>query len=348
MLGSCSKSDATATTRSYAGAGSEWNSTLNPDGTFVITHSPTVGAAADVTVNGTYVTEPTGFLLLTVGSATGTGAPAAGAQAYALEIPNTVFFLKPIGVNSNIIAMIPSGGCPATLLSENWIKMKVDTSWTAALDVNGTFTFDPTSGAATVTHKYSLNTPAGDLGTMAVGTGTCSGGLLSIVGGGAGGVDLFLTQTGGAIVHVGTANEGSNGDQIIFAMPPTSAAVAPTDLAGNYIGLVFTSSGGGTNFPAKLTLAAGGGGVTGPGYQISDVASGATTTGGAKLVINTAGISNGFVSGTMDTTSPTGGGVAKPMTCMALPNAGGSGHTILSCAALDQSNAFFSFLLTSI
>ena len=189
-------------TQTYTGAGSRWDVELASDNTFTITHRPSASGAVDMTVNGTYQALASGFLKLTVGSATGTGAPSPGDAGYALNVPGYVFILKPIDPNSDqIIPMIKSGSCPTGNMSANWVMVK---GTNVNGEVYGTFAFDATTQTASLPTQYDLSHSPGASYTL--GSGTCKDGVLSVGGG-----DMFLTEGGGAIVHV---NPGSNSDEI--------------------------------------------------------------------------------------------------------------------------------------
>lgn len=361
-LNSCGSSNNGSTTTSYIGAGSQWEVTLNSNGnTFVITHAPSVGGTTDLTVNGTYVSESTGFLQLTVTSSSGAGsggitAPAAGTLLNALNIPGLVFLVSPVGqTNGNITAMIPTGNCPSGALNLNWVQLKTPSGFSyGSSDVFGIFNFS-TAGVALVANQYIVEPPFTGSAPTTVGTGTCSGGTVSITN-----ADLFLTSGGGAIVHANTSGEGSGNDQIFFALPQTAGPVTVTSLAGNYAGLAFaTNTGGGFNtqdFPLSMTLAVSGSNVTGSAYQLTDITTGAHGTGagtGANIVINADGNSNGFVTGTIDTSNPAGGGAAKGFACEVLP-AGTQllglpaiNNTILACVGVDQNQNFLSAIFVS-
>ena len=223
--------------------------------------------------------------------------------------------------------------------------MKVEHSWTATNnDVSGTFSFDATTGVASVLSDFNLAALTTDQGTHALGTGTCANGTLSLPNDTG---DLFLTTAGGAIVHTSPSMESTGDDGIIFALPPAAAAIVPSSLAGNYAGLAF-ASGADSDFPVSLTLTANGSGVSGPGVKLTDVTTGTPDTGGALITLSTAGTANGVVNGTMDTTSTTGGGMAEPMTCVVQQHAGTNSQTVMACATIDaNSQKFFSIVLAS-
>ena len=351
-IASCSSSKSSTSPQTYVGAGSQFSISIDSPaaGQFTLTHAPAVGGTSDLTINGTYAARSTGFLVLTVTSVTGSGsggvtAPSVGDTAYGLNIPGFVFFLKPMGSNAPLIPMVPSGGCPPSSLALNWMLVKPQTAstWTSSTDTYGTFSYDTTTGAANVSSKYEYSGTSD--GSMSVGSGGCSGnsGILSITGGSGNGADLFLTPSGGAIVHTGTSNESTGGDQIIFAMPTPASAISIPSLAGNYAGIVFQNASGGRNFPVIVTLAASSNTVSGTGSQLTDPADASSTAGSVSLTLNaTPGGLNGFATGTI-----TSNGGPQTLVCEAQPNAGSTTNTVLACVGADGSSNFFSVILTS-
>ena len=99
---------------SYQGPGSHYLVALDDDGTFHIEISDDPSSAADTIVDGIYTRLATGFLDMTVRSASGVDAPSPGDQAIALEIPGFALLLKPLDSNGEIIPMIEAGECPSS------------------------------------------------------------------------------------------------------------------------------------------------------------------------------------------------------------------------------------------
>ncbi|MBI2734645.1 MAG: hypothetical protein HYX44_15465 [Aquabacterium sp.] len=79
--GGVSSGAAAVSSRSYAGAGTDWSWTFNSDGTFAATESTT-----NSTINGTYTSVANGLNKLTVTASTGQG-PAPGTVIPGLEVP---------------------------------------------------------------------------------------------------------------------------------------------------------------------------------------------------------------------------------------------------------------------
>ncbi|MCB0405925.1 MAG: hypothetical protein KDD51_14175 [Bdellovibrionales bacterium] len=227
LLGSCGGSGSGSSSNSYAGPGSDWSAQLFSDNSFTITESTN-----SLTVNGTYSRLSSGFIKLTVSSATGTGAPSPGDIAYGLDVPGFVFFLKPLS-GDQVIAMVSSGSCPSGGLDFNWVSTNVESSVSniATKDTYGTFTWDQNSGSTSVSKKYAVNAPTTDLGSQALSTLTCSSGV-----GSTGTAKMYFTSGGGAIVNTNTSDASTANFIVAMEKEPISAA---SDLDGNWVGLVF-------------------------------------------------------------------------------------------------------------
>jgi len=155
-----STSTTTTASSSYVGAGSVWDVQMNADKTFTINHQLTAASAIDMTIIGTYATLPSNFLLLTVGSVTGSSVfkPAAGDTAYALEVPGYAFFLKPISsTDTQIVPMVSAGTCPTVASSLNWVSVKSGLAPNnAGNEFFGTVVYDPVAGNITSGAGYAL------------------------------------------------------------------------------------------------------------------------------------------------------------------------------------------------
>ncbi len=308
-LGACSKDDASDSTYSYAGPGSNWGATIRSDGTFTITESD-----SSLTVEGTHTTLSSGFMKLTVTSATGADAPSAGQQAYAVNIPGVVFLLKPIGGGENqIIPMVASGSCPTSDQNLNWVQMSNSHTIDSSTDVLGTYAFDFETNTPSLPNKYNL--AGGDEGTGTISAISCSAGVATVSGGGGGGGGtMYLTASGGAIVK--TTNS------TIMAMP--SGSVSTSVLAGDYVGLVFS---GGDDHPVNATMSSGS----------LTVASVNADTGAAEGSI-TSTVINGFTEN-----SPAAGflsgqfaaATSEKVVCMAQADVAGSGKNYIFCIGDD-------------
>lgn len=295
---------------SYAGPGSNWNATLNTDRTFVITES-----TAGLTVNGTYAELSTGYLRLTVTSATGGGAPSPGDQAIALYIPGYVFLLKPLGDGSPIIPMVPTGECPSSNLGLNWILTSTTSDVTSPTQESfGVFQYTASTNSAALPSKYNITD--GALGAGTIGTYSCSAGVGSV----GGGVTMYFNPAGGAVVK----NTGG-GSEVILAMKQ-STIVSTTALNGNYSGLVFMNDAGGDDVkPITGSFTNG----TGSFAILTDLDTGATSpTETATITLGAADTpSAGFVGGNLAVTAD----ATNPMKCMVTLDANSSGKDIIFC-----------------
>lgn len=328
---SCAKEDESSlgggASYNYAGPGSNWTATISGS-SFTITESD-----AGLTVNGSVETLSSGFKKLTVSSASGSGAPSSGDQAYGLDVPGVVFLLKPLEANSEIIPMVASGSCPTATTNMNWIVTKMDSDADAddpGQDALGTATFSGTT--ASLPFQYSLT--GATVGTnISLGTFSCSNGKATVSG-----AEMYLTQAGGAIVRTGYDTPSDDTDDgIILAMPGQS--ISSGDADGNYAGLVFTT---GDTYPVKATVSA---------SSISVQQIDPDTGSDAGSISDTVNISafnspnTGFISGSLNSDSN------KKVMCNVNTNLVGTGKSIIFCSGMDSTGGanddLFAVLLIS-
>lgn len=264
ILNSCSKKESVSqspTAVAYQGAGSRW--TVNfTSGAFEIKKYPdATTTTATFTVNGTYVDYSNRFRKLTVTSATGAGAPTAGAEAFGIEIPGFAFILKPAGDSSSEpIVMVTSGTCPTTGFSGNWIAADFE-SGTATTDTQdafgtATFTISGASSSAVITRKTFVTGSPLSNSSLSFNSSNCSGGVLDA----GGGVSMYLNTAGGALVST-TASK-------IFAAPTQGADFNQAAAAGTYSGVAFVADATEKQIPVKIVIPASG---NGSGAQITDL-----------------------------------------------------------------------------
>ncbi len=241
-------SSSSSSNGSYAGPGSKWTAEFT-DGSFVVRKYANAAATSpDVTVNGDYEELSTGFRKLTVTSATGTGAPSSGVEAYGLDIPGLAFFLKPAGdANSEPIVMVKSGDCPTANFTGNWIAADFEAGTTTddTQDAFGTasFTINGASSSANIVRLTFETGTTLSPNSLSFDSANCSGGVLDV----GGGVEMYLTTAGAALVKT----PGSK----IFAAPAGSSAVTQSDLAGTYSAIAFVSDNPSQKqIPVKLVI----------------------------------------------------------------------------------------------
>lgn len=287
-----SSSNSETATSTYQGAGSKWSLSIGNanTGSFAISKYASAGAAtAEMTVTGTYERFTNQFVKLTVTSATGSGAPAAGSLAYGLEVPGYAFFLKPMSGNSEPIVMIQGGNCPSTNFEANWIIAKprpdlgtidntVDMFGRAVINFNGSNSSlvvnqsEPVNGTALTSGGGNGNGTS----TLPFDLTTCSNGIIRIADQSEF-FDMYFTSSGSVLVKF----PSTSGNQIIFASPKTNTAVVQADIAATFSGLVFQEGGSSDNlFPVKLVIPASGNGT---GTEIDNVEADSTTTDGIVL-----------------------------------------------------------------
>ncbi len=340
---------------SYNGPGSRWNVSLTDSGTFTITKSETATSPVVLTITGSYVDLPAGFVKLTAGNVVAdpsvTNPPSAGDAAYALNVPGYVFFLKPIDPTSDqVIPMVSSGSCPTSNFDANWVNVNVQNGISAAdpaSSMYGTFSFDATTGTPALPSTYSLTQIS--LGVDNLSGGNCTDGILILNNNlGVPETEAYLTNNNGAIVRTGidTPNDETDDTYIFGLAKETLADIA--NLADNYAGLLFDASQitGSQISPVSVTCDATGACT---GTIVTDIDTNTLSTETVNLSLTT--LNNpeaGFITGTISV--PSGGGtVSGNLTCMANINAQGSGKNIVSCVGQSpgDNTQLFNILLVS-
>jgi len=355
VISACSGgSDTTATTGSgattvaaaaYSGPGSKWNFNLATDGTFDIERSAGIGAPIDMTIAGSYSRLSSGFLKLTVGSTTGTNAPAAGETAWAVEVPGYALLVKPIQANSDqMIAMVAAGSCPSGDLMANWVLVKQEAGMDATntqSDYIGTFSYNAASGAASLPAKYSIAAPTVDLGAGVLpANGGCVDGIWSFSD-----ATMYLTNNGGAMVHTfGSSLTTEDDDNFIFALKQKAIGnVSAMD--GDYAGMLFDGAGTAGNKIVPISMSCTSG--TCIGANVVNIDTGAVDTSSTVTVLLSGTVDSpqpGIISGTISTGTSTGN-----VTCMIDINASGTGKKIGSCIgqAPDDATQMFNVMFVS-
>ena len=244
--GSSSSSTTTTSDSNYSGPGSKYDVTLASDGSFEVTHRETAASAIDMTVSGSYTRQSNGIVKLDIsGAVDASGAtlltPANGDVAWAIDVPDYAFFLKPMGDGDQLVPMVISSSCPTTDFNGNWLNVNTEATGDAtstARDYFGTFSYIASSGAADVASKYSLANMTSNLGATSLNSGTCSDGLMTVAAGTSNESLLYLSPKG-AIVRTGTFTPtDETDDKFIFAFT-TTALSSIADLDGNYAGMLF-------------------------------------------------------------------------------------------------------------
>ncbi|GEM_PF-1935516 len=333
---------------SYAGPGSRWDVSLDGNGAFTITMKQTQGGPDVLDIAGSYQELPSGFLKMTVTSASSTDpvnepAPNTGDAAYALNVPGYVFVLKPIAPNSDqIVPMVASGTCPTSDLDANWVLVKMDQNASAA-DVNnelyGTFHYNAASSQASLPARYHPSN-TGSTGSFNLSAGVCSAGVMVVNNE----AEMYLTTSGGAIVRTGfqTPNDDTD-DSFIYAF--SRQAIGNTgNLQGTYAGLLYDGNApaGSRNQPVSVSCDAAG---SCTGALLTDIDNNLVSTQTVTITLGTADIpSDGLVAGTI-TEGASNGGLA----CAVNINAQGSGRNVVSCVGQSpQDNTqLFNILMVS-
>ncbi|VAW78975.1 hypothetical protein MNBD_GAMMA13-221 [hydrothermal vent metagenome] len=338
----------------YAGPGSRWDVALAGDGAFSITKRETATTPVVMTVTGTSVELPSGFIKLTVGNVTAdasvTDAPSAGDAAYALNVPGYVFFLKPLdSTDDQVIPMVASGSCPSSNFAANWVNVNVEDDVSANNPLEsmyGTFNFDVATGTPTLPSTYSLTQSS--LGADNLAGGSCADGILILNNDqGDSETEVYLANNGGAIVRTGIDTPDETDDTYIFGLAQeTIADIA--NVADEYAGLLFDASqlAGDQISPVSVSCNAAGACT---GTIVDDIDTNTLSTETVTISLTT--VDNpevGFITGTISV--PAGAGTVEgALTCMANINAQGTGKNIMSCVGQspDDNTELFNILLVS-
>ncbi len=320
LLAACGGGGGSGTTvksgNSYAGPGSSWTFNLYDDGSFAATETD---ADPDLEISGTWATTDSGFKKLTVSTTSDASSVAVGSTGYGVDIPGVVFLLKPFN-GDQLITAVKTGECPQASFTANWIMANKNADAGAGSDLFGTFSYDSTTGSATLPSKYDIDNntvapgPHDNLGTF-----TCADGIANVAD-----AKMYLTQIGAAIVHTngGTPNDKTD-DNFIVAMQ-SQALGTSSAIDDEYIGLVFETSSGGDNlFPVYVNLSGG----TGTGQEITNVDTNDLDPGTVTINYSGAGLgvdnpSNGLVNATVG---------LEELHCTANTNVNGSGKNFLYC-----------------
>ncbi len=343
-----SDSAAPTTATAYSGPGSKWDISLSSNNTFSVTHRDTATDPVDMTVTGTYTRQTNGIVKLTVGAAVdGAGSalssPANGDTAWALDVPGYAFMLRPMDATSDqLIPMVVSGECPTTDLNGNWVTVKTDVgadATNAARDFFGTFQFDSTTQTGNLPSRYSLANPTSNQGANALGSGTCSDGIMNISDG------IMYLATNGAVVRTGTSTPAdSTDDNFIFALGQKSIT-SVANLEGTYAGMLFDDNNASGSKINPVRMVCDNAGACTAAQFDTDL----TTALPGSVAFDFSGgtpdiPSSGWITGTI---TDTGSG---NISCMLDIDAAGTGKKIASCVGQspDDNTKLFNVLFVSI
>jgi hypothetical protein len=216
------------------------------------------------------------------------------AEAYALEIPGTVLFVKPAG-GPEVIVCAARGECPSADATYNWVELleypfasATDTVYgTADSTVTGTnFDFSIT--------KYLLDGTG--IGSDSVSGFTCTGGEMTHSSSAS---VISITPSGVLIIDHGPSAGGAVG----IEAPSSSVEMGLVTGSGReYRGLLFKDEATGGETEAIWARPDGSGGLTGGGYD--DFEAGTESADNAAI---TFGAQNnpGVVNGTLTDSSGT-------------------------------------------
>jgi hypothetical protein len=335
---SSSSTAATASDRSYAGAGSDWRFTLKGDGSFSGTESETSS-----TINGTYSTTSTGLIKVTVTSKSGDHTPAVGTVLSGMEIPGFALVFAPILDNEDqLVGTIATGKCPTEDWTNNFINLQFNlssvdmTKTTGAFnqgssyegDLFGTFKWNAAAGTGAPLTHYVVAGYTELFPTSPGISGTCVDGILSTTS-----FNAYLAPGAGfvKVTETGSPNKGNG----IIAMPRyTLGSLSAVD--GEYGGFIYDgNSGTATKIrPIKATAAAGS--LSIESLSPTDLVTPDGLASGTATLTDYDSPSIGFIKGTI--------GSAK-LICMAGTNILDSGKNALYCLGQNPSDLTKPYML---
>ncbi len=312
----------------YIGAGSYWEWDLNTDGSFTATKRDSRTGPVVMTINGTYVTNSTGFYTFTVGSATGTdpGLPASGVTAHGFGVPGVVLMVKAEGGSDDDLLVMPalSGTCPSGTVDFNWVQASPgsDSGNLYTKDIWGNASLTLAAGSLTGS-KFKFNDD-NEFGVTLTTHNGCSAGEYVFSGG-----KINMTSSGVGLVKSDGTDSGSD----ILALPRETTVTLDTVRNKEYLGLVFSRNGGNGDIkPLNVSIGA----ANGTYSLLSDVATGATSeTGTITLIEAGTGQRAGFVkmtaSGSSSERTPT-------MWTAVVSNINGSNRTLMFASGGNVKN----------
>lgn len=329
LVAGCGSSSSTSVSsgnsKAYNGPGSKWDVELFSNSNFSIErrNSPTDPVTTEI--EGSYARYDSGFLGLTVESATGVYAPSPGDEAWALEVPGYALLLKPLD-GDQLIPMVSAGTCPSGDFDANWVIVKQRVGADAEdsdQDYFGTFSYDRSTATAELPSKRALSTGFPTvLGGSSLDGNSCSNGLM-LVGTAPDIAAMYLTNTGGAIVQTNINDE----DDAQFILALAQKEIGSLDqLDGDYAGMLFDESNPDGNKIAPVAMSCDTGVCT--GTLVTDIETGTTSADTVTITLNgTLNFPNdGFVTGTIADSSDSGN-----LACMADIDANNQDKTIVSC-----------------
>ena len=324
--GGGSSSSGSSSGESYQGPGSYWSVDLDEDGSFVVTVSEEPGTPTLLTVNGTYLRHASGFVELTVGTATGTDAPSPGDRAIGLEIPGFAFLLQPLDADGEVIPMVVAGECPSGDLVANWFVTTCNESGVdcdasdAGRDYFGVFRYDAGTTTASLPSAYSLD--GASIATSPIGAASCSDGIMDVTD-----ARLFLTEVGGAIVQISPTDH----DEAMHVVALGQETLVASDLDGTYAGLVF-DQGDDSNTPVNIEIS--GGGTSATAYLVDVDALDEALAGAPIATLSFSSFNDvsgasvaGWITGSLDN----GADPAQAIYCAAQTDILATGRNMMTC-----------------
>jgi hypothetical protein len=323
----------------YGAPGSNWQYDFHDDGTYSITRSDRPGMDSDLSVDGSYQLTAAGFVSMTVDASSGIDAPSVGSQLWAVEVTDFALMVAPVATSDDqLIPMVSGGQCPETDFSNNWVAVRAQASGDATSAEGsyfGSLTYQQSGGFTSLSSQYALTTGNPDQGSMDLGYGYCSDGIVETVTS-----DVYLGPEGSATVR---ANVDDASEQTMFSLPKSTIG-SITDLDGSYAG-VMSDDGADLNNKVSAVIVTCNSGIC-AGDVVTDVVTG--TMAGEPFAVDLSGSIN--VPGTGLTTGQLqANGGDWNLGCMVDADLGGNGNRMISCAGQSPTREYrlFNLILVS-
>lgn len=348
FVGCSDDSSPAQTTYTYNGPGSEW--TMSNTGTSY-TLNKDEGSGNTISVTATSSELATGHLLMTVSaaSATGTaGAPSVGDTAFAVDIPGTALFLKPLEANSETVVAVRSGSCPTTDFVANWVigqRARTNVAAEDSQDWFGSINWTVANNEVYFPLYRSIEAPTTALGgedpsgSSPQTFGACSSGKINDYSNSCATStdnDIYFTDSG--LIIVASCKGDSSDESHIIGMPQTAISSA-SSIYGDYAGFAFVE--GDDTYPIVATLQADGSDHDAV-IQFRSGSDLTTTTSTVTASFPNANVNapaNGFIHGTMDGTCSNGDqnefDGSCEVICSLAENVNSSGRNMIFCVSQD-------------
>lgn len=233
-----------SSTRTYKGAGSNWEATFNPNGGCSLKESHN-----NITVDCQHKILTSGFREITISSVSGSNTIAVNDKVYALELEKYAFIMASLGSSHGLIPLI-GNTCPSKEIKSNYIHVYTEANElpSQALPINetkwtlfGTYDLKSVSGNEDSSSISTIETTPyktdGSSNKAFSNTNiSCNSGTAKAPSGNNKVVDYYFNKSGLTVVREG-ANDSSTGTRM-FGIPEDTSGFEVSSLPSKYIGFM--------------------------------------------------------------------------------------------------------------